>query len=223
MVSNLADPCPARGVKRVQTMNRPNFLTRVGIWFLSILIMLIFLWPVTTASAHGSTTVGDYQIEIGFKNEPAVQDEPNGLELLVSNSKTGKPVSGLESTLQAEIIFGASKKTLKIEPEEGAEGVYTAYVVPTSAGDYTWHIFGKIEGTPVDINMTSSPTTFASVEPRSSYSFPGREPTLQELRVELQRARTTAIVGIVLGGVGLLLGLVALIMVFTRGKGISVE
>ncbi len=53
---------------------------------------------------------------------------------------------------------------------------------------YTWHIFGAIENTPVNISMTSSPTTFASVEPRSQYSFPAREPSLQDLRNQVQRA-----------------------------------
>jgi hypothetical protein len=182
-----------------------------------------FFVPTAVALAHGSTTVGDYELEIGFKNEPALQDELNGLDLLVSNSKTGKPVTGLEETLQAEIIFGASKKTLKIEPVEGEEGAYTAAFIPSEVGDYTWHIFGKIEETPVDISMTSSPTTFDSVEPRSSVAFPSGEPSLALLRAELRRARITAVVAVVLGGIGLLLGVAALVMAVTRGKGISVQ
>ncbi len=118
------------------------------------------------ALAHGQTEVGDYEIEIGFHNEPAIQGETNGLDLFVTNQKTGEPVNGLEETLQAEIIFGSSSKVLSIEPQEELDGAYTAYVIPTEVGDYTWHIFGTIEETPVDISMTSSPDTFGSVEPK---------------------------------------------------------
>ncbi len=188
----------------------------------TILAILILGLPVTVASAHGSTKVGDYQVEIGFINEPALQDEPNGLDLRVKNAVTNKPITGLENSLQAELIFGASKKALKIEPMEGQDGAYTAFFIPTRLGDYTWHIFGKIENTPADITMTSSPTTFASVEPQGSYSFPVREPSVDDLRAELQRARVTAIVGIVIGALGLLLGIVALVIAWTRGKGIAV-
>ncbi|RPJ49626.1 MAG: hypothetical protein EHM21_06650 [Chloroflexi bacterium] len=167
--------------------------------------------------------VGDYELVIGFQVEPAVQGEPNGLDLRVTNTKTGEPVSGLEDTLQAEIIYGASKKTLRIEPEFGQDGAYSAHVILTEAGDYTWRIFGDIEDTPVDVSMTSSPDTFSSVALKSDYSFPGQEAALQSLQSELQSARTAALVGAVLGGIGLLLGLIALVMVFTRRKGTSLQ
>ncbi len=199
-------------------MKTRKFL-RLIFTFLGILALGLL---VTSASAHGSTRVGDYQIEIGFLNEPAIQDQPNGLDLRVTNAVNNKPVAGLENTLQAELIFGASKRTLRIEPVEGQDGAYTAFFIPTRTGDYTWHIFGKIENTATDISMTSSPTTFASVDPQANYSFPGREPSLDELRAELQRARVTAIFGVVIGALGLLLGIVALVIAWTRGKGIGV-
>ena len=125
-----------------------------------LLAGLVFLLPAASASAHGHVMVGDYELEIGFRNEPALQDELNGLELAVQNTKTSGPVTGLEDTLQAEIIFGASSRVLKIEPVPDEDGAYTAAFIPSEVGDYTWHIFGKIEDTPVDVSMTSSPTTF---------------------------------------------------------------
>ncbi len=186
-----------------------------------LITLLIFLLPTAAASAHGSVTVGDYTLEIGFKNEPALQDDLNGLDLIVRNTKTGQPVTGLQDTLQAELIFGASNETLKIEPVEGEQGAYTAAFIPTDVGDYTWHIFGKIENTPVDVSMTSSPTTFDSVGSRSDISFPGSDPSSAELRAELRRARVTAVVGVVLGSIGLLLGIASMVIAITRGKGIN--
>lgn len=158
----------------------------------SLLLMGLSVSLMTSvALAHGQTTVGDYDIEIGFHNEPAYVNEPNGLDLFVTNNKTNDKVTGLEDTLQAEIIFGSSKKSLKIEATE-TDGAYTAYVVPTAVGDYTWHIFGKIKDTPVDISMTSSPTTFNSVETTTDYEFPKPDTTLTDLHTQADAAAKSA-------------------------------
>jgi hypothetical protein len=150
--------------------------------------------------------VGDYELVIGFHNEPAYQGEPNGLDLFVTNIKTEEPVNGLEETLHVEIIYGASKQELTMEAQWGQDGAYTAYVLPTEAGDYTWHIWGDIDGTPVDVSMTSSPDTFSSVEPKSAVAFPAAEPTLTELRDQAQLALTIGIVGAILGVIGIIMG-----------------
>jgi hypothetical protein len=163
-----------------------------------------------TVFAHGHTEVGDYELVIGFHNEPAYQGEPNGLDLFVTNTKTKELVNGLEETLHVEIIYGASKQELTMEAQWGQDGAYTAYVLPTEAGDYTWHIWGDIEGTPVDVSMTSSPDTFSSVEPKSAVAFPAAEPTLKELRDQVQMASTIAILGAALGVIGIVVGFLAM-------------
>ena len=172
-------------------------------------LVLAFLFAIvlsTTAFAHGRTQVGDYELVIGFHNEPAYQGEPNGLDLFVTNTTTNEPINGLEETLQVEIIYGASKQELPIRAQFGQDGAYTADVLPTEAGDYTWHIWGEIEGTPVDVSMTSSPDTFGSVEPKGEFAFPAAEPTMQELREQTQLALTVGILGAVLGVIGIVLG-----------------
>jgi hypothetical protein len=184
-----------------------------------IILAAMLLAPSAVVFAHGSATVGDYTIEIGFKNEPALQGEINGLDLVVTHTKTSKPVTGLENSLQAEIIFGASKKALKIEPVEGQDGVYTAAVLPTALGDYTWHIFGTIENTPVDISMTSSPTTFASVVPQSDVSFPGSEPAVTTLAASADRTDLIAQIGLIAGVAGIVIGLIALTIARSRRAG----
>lgn len=170
------------------------------------LAFLFALLSAFTASAHGVTQVGDYELAIRFHNEPAYQGEPNGLDLFVTNTATNEPVNGLEETLRVEIIYGASKKELDIEPQFGQDGAYTAHVLPTEEGDYTWHIWGDIEGTPVDVSMTSSPDTFGSVEPKSDTAFPTAEPTLAELRDQARLALLIGILGAVLGAIGIVVG-----------------
>jgi hypothetical protein len=159
-----------------------RFARLFGVSLLLVVLAVPFITSI--AAAHGQTSVGDYGIEIGFHNEPAYVNEPNALDLIVTNSKTNEKVTGLEDTLQAEIIFGSSKKTLKVEATE-EDGVYTAYVVPTAVGDYTWHIFGKIKDTPVDISMTSSPTTFNSVETMDDYEFPAPASTSSDMQAQM--------------------------------------
>ena len=176
-------------------------LASAWLWALWFALLL----PLT-AAAHGSTTVGDYELVIGFHNEPAFQGEPNGLDLFVTNRTTNEPVKGLEETLQVEIIYGASTRELVLETQFGQDGAYTAYVLPTEAGDYTWHIWGDIEGTPVDVSMTSSPVTFGSIQSKTEAAFPAAEPTLAELRNQTQLALTIGILGAVLGGIGIVMG-----------------
>jgi hypothetical protein len=172
-------------------------------------LFIAVLHPFAVA-AHGHTEVGDYEFVIGFHNEPAYQGEPNGLDLFVTNLTTGEPVNGLEETLRVELIYGASKQELEMRTQFGQDGAYTADVIPTEAGDYTWHIWGDVEGTPVDISMASSPDTFSPVHAKSEMAFPAAEPTANDLRAEIQRASTMGMVGAVLGGLGLILGLVGL-------------
>lgn len=170
-----------------------------------------------SALAHGHTDVGIYELVIGFHNEPAYQGEPNGLDLFVTNTETEERVNGLEETLRVEIIYGSSKRELALRTQFGQEGSYTADVLPTEAGDYTWHIWGEIEGTPVDVSMTSSPDTFSSVRPKSDVSFPNSEPASTELAAQTaalaQSAQTALLVGIlgaVFGLVGLATGIMGL-------------
>jgi hypothetical protein len=183
-----------------------DFIMSHKIKYAVALALLLALVMPLSVLAHGHTEVGDYELVIGFHNEPAYQGEPNGLDLFVTNMKTKERVNGLEETLKAEIIYGASKQELTMEAQWGQDGAYTAYVLPTEAGDYTWHIWGDIEGTPVDVSMTSSPDTFSSVEPKSAVAFPAAEPTPKELREQSQLALTVGIVGALLGAIGIILG-----------------
>jgi hypothetical protein len=159
-------------------------------------------------SAHGTLQVGDYSVVIGFHNEPVYVGVPNALDLFVTNTKTNTKVNGLESTLKAELIFGSSKETLTLTPQEDTDGAYTTYVMPTREGDYTWHIFGTIESTPIDISMTSSPTTFDSAALLSSIAFPD-----SSANAAGSSGGQTALIlggaGVVLGLAGLLFGLMA--------------
>jgi hypothetical protein len=181
----------------------------------AITLAAIFLVRITGVGfAHGQTEVGIYELVIGFHIEPAYQGEPNGLDLFVTNSETGERVNGLEETLQVEIIYGSSTRALEIEPQFGQEGAYTAHLIPTAAGDYTWHIFGTIENTPVDVRMTSSPTTFGAVVAKSVAAFPAAEPNLEAVNNQATNAAGAARTALLIGAAGALFGLAGLFFGF---------
>jgi hypothetical protein len=174
------------------------------------LLAALLRLSVVPALAHGHVEVGDYELVIGFANEPAFQGEPNGLDLIVTNHMTGEPVAGLDTSLRAEIIFGSSRRELALRPQFGEEGAYTADILPTEAGDYTWRIYGAIEETPVDISMTSGPETFSSVEAKSAASFPEAEPSTGDLTASVAAAENSARTALLVAVLGALLGLAGL-------------
>jgi hypothetical protein len=119
----------------------------------------------------------------------------------------GEPVLGLEETLSVEIIKGDQSQTLEFRPQFGVPGMYVADVLPTETGDYTFHIFGDINGTPVDETMTSGPDTFSSVESADSIAFPAANASAES---QNQTALYVAIAGAVLGLIGTVLGIMSL-------------
>jgi hypothetical protein len=187
------------------------------------------------ALAHGHIEVGEYSLTIGFLNEPALVGEPNAVSLEVihhgeaeeehaateeaheateephdeseDEHDAGEPVLGLEESLSVEIIKGDQSQTLEFRPQFGAPGMYVADVLPTETGDYTFRIFGDINGTPVDETMTSGPDTFSSVESADSIAFPAANASAGS---QNQTALYVAIAGAVLGLIGTVLGIMSL-------------
>ncbi len=175
------------------------------------------------ARAHEHRDVGDYSLVVGFLNEPALVGEPNGLFLSVSKhaegtgpsngaehadegehseeggEEGGTPVEGLEETLQAEVIIGGGAETmpLELEPLFGQPGAYVAHFIPTRVGDYSFRIFGSIEGMDVDERFDSGPETFSSVNDVADLQFPDKVPSPAELQDAVSRleARVVALEG----------------------------
>lgn len=173
-----------------------------------------------TAAAHEQRDVGDgqYSVEIGFRDEPAYLGQPNAFYLNVTQfGSDGGPVDGLAGTLAAEVTKDGETLPLTLVPES-EPGVYEAGFIPTALGDYTFRLFGDINGTPIDESFSSSPTTFASVEPLDRYQFPVNAPAGAELVTQLDaanaraaRSEILAYVGLGIGVLGLLVGLGALL------------
>jgi hypothetical protein len=144
----------------------------------------VLLTPViASAHEHRELADGRYSVVVGFSTEPAYSGFMNGLDLRVSDNSmatpaadggepVGAPVEGLEETLQVEIIYGDQKMALPLEPRWRTPGAYDAWVVPTAAGDYSFHIWGTIGETAIDETFTPGPETFSSILDQSTIQFP---------------------------------------------------
>ncbi len=145
---------------------------------------LLVVSPISVG-AHEHREIGEYTLVVGFINEPAVSGELNGLSLTVHQASAsdtaatptasedeGTPVEGLESTLQAEVILGDQKMPLTLGTVWKTPGAYESWFIPTAPGDYSFHIWGTINGTQIDETFTAGPDTFSTVIDRSTLEFP---------------------------------------------------
>ncbi len=158
---------------------------------------VVLIWP-TVASAHVVKKVGPVNMEIGFGTEPAYTGQPNSVYLLLSEN--GKPVVNLGDSLKVAVSAGGSSVDLPLVPNfelggDGVPGEYRAYFVPSMPGPYTFHLTGTVDGTPIDVTVTSGPKTFDEVQDLSGATFPAIPyPGNGELaaRIQADGARTTA-------------------------------
>lgn len=141
-------------------------------------------------SAHEQRAVdnGKYNFVVGWLNEPAYTGLLNSVDLTVTQPNpsatpaanaanddehpAGTPVTGLEDTLKVDIIYNDKTMNLPLSPVFNQPGKYTGYVIPTQAGDYSFHVYGTINGDKIDETFTSGPNTFGSVIDAKTIEFP---------------------------------------------------
>jgi hypothetical protein len=138
----------------------------------------------SAATAHVAKTFGPYTVELGWLNEPTFTGERNAVVVIIHDA-ADKPVTDVAAgDLTVTVSAGGqTSAALPLQPaydpaeETGTPGYYTADLLPTQPGDYTFHLAGKIHETPVDETATSSDTTFNAVEDPGSIQFPVKVPT----------------------------------------------
>jgi len=181
--------------------------------------MLTALVGTGAVGAHEARGVGEYSFTVGFLDEPVYSGQKSGLDLRVARGD--EPVEGVEETLEAEVTFGGQSRTLEISPVFNQPGAYQSVFFPTAAGPYTFHVFGDVEGQAVDESFTSGPETFSEVQDVAGGQFPVQFPATGDIVRDAEagaNAATTATIGLVLGGAGLVAGLVALGVALARRR-----
>ena len=156
--------------------------------------LALSLLVAPAALAHTPQHVGDFQVLIGWLNEPALVGQPNAVQLTISDHDD-KPVTDLGADDLTVVVStaGQDSPALPVTPAFDAEegfgtpGEYHADLIPTAPGDYSFHVTGQIHATAVDLTVMSGPETFEPIEGTSDLEFPVKQPTLTEIGTRLER------------------------------------
>ncbi len=184
---------------------------------LTVLLALLALPGV--AWAHQNVTVGDFTVEYGWVNEPAVVGQPNAVVINI----TPKDFSGGEGTQPPEqdvsaftvmAMFGGQSKMLELQPlGENTPGQFIAPITPMRPGVYTIHLGGKIGAT--DFNTDVTPE---EVKTSDIVQFPVLDTSAaNQAGPALDVWGVLSIVGVILGAAGTLMGLVLLTRKTAKG------
>lgn len=99
-----------------------------------MIALVALLLNFQLALAHESVTVGDYEIEIGWVDEPAIVGQQNAIAINVSNTSSGEPQPVEDvSSLTVTVSYGGQSKELTLEPlGEDTPGQFAAPSFPLS-------------------------------------------------------------------------------------------
>jgi hypothetical protein len=168
---------------------------RLPIAGIPIAALLLSLTLAPTVAAHDGVSVGEYLVEVGWRVEPALVGQPNGIQVTIREHHDDAPVTdlGAEALTVMVATAGVNSPILPLTPAFDAEegtgplGEYGAVLVPTVPGDYTFNIVGAIHGTEVLLSIKSGEDTFNAVESSGELEFPIKQPTLAEVATRLDR------------------------------------
>lgn len=132
-----------------------------------LLALVAIILTFGIALAHTTIHAGNYEIEVGWQDEPAVIGQRNALVLNVSDTTAPDHVVDI-SKLLISITYGGQTKALNLEPlGEDTTNQYLAAILPTVPGKYTVQLRGKLGDT--DVNLDVDPEEVGPVE---SLAFP---------------------------------------------------
>ena len=121
-----------------------------------LLLTLLLCFSITgQASAHQTVTVGPYNVEIGWLNEPPIIGQMNAIVMNLSTSDgMATPVTDSISNLSLTVSYGGQTKTLMLQPlGEDTPGQYIAPILPTIPGLYTVDVNGTLGTTSIKVEV----------------------------------------------------------------------
>tara|TARA_B100000745_G_scaffold40578_1_gene24756 strand:- start:315 stop:962 length:648 start_codon:yes stop_codon:yes gene_type:complete len=113
--------------------------------------------------AHQSDSVGDYRIEIDWKNKPIVTGESNAIIVYVSEMDknkeaadqpfdSAKGIEGLRKTLKIQLVVDTESITLPLQTTD-IPGMYQSPITPTFSGWSQLNFLGTINEQNVNLAM----------------------------------------------------------------------
>ncbi|HTP02596.1 MAG TPA: hypothetical protein VMJ64_14570 [Anaerolineales bacterium] len=127
------------------------------------------------ALAHTTVHVGDYDVEVGWVDEPPVVGQRNDIVVNVSNTKSADSEVDV-SKLTVDVTYGGQTKTLTLQPlSEDSMNQYIAPILPMVAGQYTVQLRGQLDTT--DISQDIQPEEVVTSD---TLAFPAATPAAQQ-------------------------------------------
>ena len=195
---------------------------------------------MSSAYAHTTVYVEQYEIEAGWGEEPPVVNLPNKVvvEVAISGEKEGlrTGVTNAFKTMTATLISGGAEKTLDINSDP-RPGHYYSKILPTKTGSMSLKIQGELNGLPIDVVIpiedieSQSIIAFPPVSGSSSAGEIGAvknalsslqkdvsnlksnvgEVSLTAGGIDIQNAYNFGVFGLCLGAAGVILAVIAMI------------
>lgn len=142
-------------------MQRKTFLPA------SFLALLMVVLTFGIALAHTGVKAGNYDIEVGWVDEPAIVGQRNAVVVNVSD-RTAQDAIVDVSKLVVNITYGGQTKTLTLQPlSEDFKNQYVAPVMPMVPGEYTVQLRGTLGSTAVNLDVQPE-----EVAPSDTLAFP---------------------------------------------------
>lgn len=175
--------------------------------------LVAFTSSFAVASAHYVFTAGRYRLAVGWQFEPAsgsdtYVDAPNAIQVFIDVASLDNPHGTPVSTLNGDCAHPDFQVTVTVgsttsspfcpspahDPDTGNGRLdeYDYPLIPTVVGTYTFHVFGTINGTPLDQRITSGPTTFDSIADSSSAEFPVPVPAVAAISTKVDAVNQRA-------------------------------
>jgi hypothetical protein len=174
-------------------MNRTRIIAAL------VLISGVLFLNIESASAHTTVHAGNYDVEVGWVDEPPIVGQRNAVVVNVSN--TTSPDAQVDvSKFTVNVTYGGQTKTLTLQPlSEDSKNQYIAPILPMVAGQYTVQLRGQLDSTSVSLDVQPE-----EVVPSDTLAFPS---------VAASTSPTAAPDwGTWLGGAGLIAGLAGLVI-----------
>ena len=195
---------------------------------------------MSSAFAHTTIYIDQYEIEAGWGDEPPVVNLPNKIviEVAESGEKEGLRI-GVNSafkSMTATLVAGGATKELDINSDP-RPGHYYAKILPTKTGSMSVKLVGELNGLPIDVVIPIEDVESQSViafPPVSGSSSAGEisavknalsslqkdvsniksnvgEVSLTAGGVDIQNAYNFAVFGLSLGAAGVILAIIAML------------
>jgi hypothetical protein len=111
----------------------------------------------STVWAHTTVEVGEYEIEVGWANEPPVVGQANQIVIDIQPKPGSDAPQADLGTLSFTVSQGDFNEVLAVVSAGEAPGEYEAAFTPGRAGQYTLTVQGTLNGQAIDVAIDPEP------------------------------------------------------------------